>query len=107
MTSPTSEAAFNVAVFTDEHVFQLSYDPTVDHITTTVVSRGSIRAAELLSAPNFMAGDLPGTFQGGLEIRVTYEEISVRLPGDNFATDRNRQELDIFWPSLLRDLARR
>ncbi|MCU1583661.1 MAG: hypothetical protein JWM49_217 [Microbacteriaceae bacterium] len=107
MASPTAEAAFNVAVFTDDHVFQLSYDPMVDHITTTVVSRKSIRAAELLSAPNFMAGDQPGTFEGGLEIRVTYDEISIRLPGDNFASDRNRQELDVFWPSLLRDLAQR
>jgi len=31
----------------------------------------------------------------------------VRLPGDNLATDANRERLDDFWPSLLDDLASR
>lgn len=107
MAGPSPDAPFNVALFTDDHVFHLVYDPAVDHITTTVVSRASVRAVELLSAPNFMAGDQPGTYQGALQVQVTYNDIVVRLPGDNLATEANRQRLDDFFPSLLEDLARR
>jgi predicted 2-oxoglutarate/Fe(II)-dependent dioxygenase YbiX len=104
---PETDEAFQITVYTDDHVFHMSYDPTVDHITTTVVNRSSVRFIELLSAPNFMAGDQPGTYRGGLDVLVTYQDVVVRLPGDNHATDKNREQLDEFWPSLLRDLAQR
>jgi hypothetical protein len=102
---PDVDEAFQITAYTDDHLFHMVYDPTVDHITTTVVSRSSIRFVELLSAPNFMAGDQPGTYQGGLDVSVTYRDVVVRLPGDNHASDSNREQLDAFWPSLLRDLA--
>jgi hypothetical protein len=101
---PEGDPAFTISVYTDDHLFVLSYDPSVDHIVTKAVSRKSVRFVELLSAPNFMAGDQPGTFSGALDVAVTYQDVVVRLPGDNHATEKNRQELDAFWPSLLKDL---
>lgn len=103
----SSDGSFTIAVYTDDHLFYLAYDPTVDHITTSVVSRRSIRLLEVLSAPNFMAGDVPGTFLGSVSLEVSYETLKVRLPGDNHASEKNRQELDSFLTSLLRDLAQR
>jgi hypothetical protein len=101
------QGTFDIAVYTDELLFFLAYDPTVDHITTTAVSRGSIKSVELLSAPNFMIGDLPGTYQGTLAVLASYDLLKVKLPGDNRASERNRVELDSFLSSLLRDVSRR
>jgi hypothetical protein len=52
-----------------------------------------------------MSGDPDGTYEGSLEVAVTYDDVVVRLPGDNHATEQNRVQLDGFWPSLLDDLA--
>jgi hypothetical protein len=106
MSNVEKMGTFEIAVFTDELLFFLSYDPSVDHITTTVVSRLSIESVELLSAPNFMAGDVPGTYRGQVEVLVSYKNLKVRLPGDNRASERNRQELDPFLTTLFRDLSR-
>ena len=106
MSHVAEQGGFDIAVYTDDLVFHLTYDPMVDHITTTAVSRASIESVELLSAPNFMASDIPGTFQGNVEVLVSYEKISVKLPGDNRASERNRRELDSFLVSLFHDLAR-
>jgi hypothetical protein len=99
--------SFDIVVYTDDHVIQLVYDPTVDHITTSIVSRKSIRRIDLLAAPNFMGGDVPGTYRGGVAVQVFYNEITVRLPGDNHVTEQNREALDSFIVSLMRDLANR
>jgi hypothetical protein len=106
MSHVADQGGFDIAVFTDDLLFFLTYDPAVDHITTTAVSRASIKSVELLSAPNFMAGDVPGTYQGNVEVLALYDSLSVRLPGDNHASERNRRELDSFLVSLFRDLAR-
>ncbi|MCU1478575.1 MAG: hypothetical protein JWQ64_3268 [Subtercola sp.] len=106
MSHVADQGGFDIAVYTDDLVFHLTYDPMVDHITTTAVSRGSIKSVELLSAPNFMAGTVPGTYQGSVEVMVSYETLNVKLPGDNRASERNRRELDAFLVSLFRDLAR-
>jgi hypothetical protein len=106
MSHAADLGGFDIAVFTDDLIFFLTYDPTVDHITTTAVSRASIKSVELLSAPNFMAGDVPGTYQGKVEVLVMYDTLSVRLPGDNRASERNRRELDSFLVSLFKDLSR-
>jgi hypothetical protein len=106
MSQAADRGGFNIVVYTDDLLFNLTYDPTVDHITTTAVSRASIRSVELLSAPNFMAGEIPGTYQGNVEVLVSYSTISVKLPGDNRASERNRRELDGFLVTLFRDLAR-
>jgi hypothetical protein len=106
MSNVDKLGTFEIAVYTDELLFFLAYDPSVDHVTTTVVSRSSINSIELLSAPNFMAGDIPGTYQGHVEVLVSYETLKVRLPGDNRASERNRQELDTFLATLFRDLSR-
>ena len=105
MSHVDDQGGFDIAVYTDELLFFLTYDPSVDHITTTAVSRSSIRSVELLSAPNFMAGDVPGTFQGNVEVMVSYETLSVKLPGDNRASQSNRQQLDTFLVSLFKDLS--
>jgi hypothetical protein len=104
MSHAADQGGFDIAVFTDDLIFFLTYDPSVDHITTTALSRASIKSIELLSAPNFMAGDVPGTYQGNVEVLALYESLSVRLPGDNRASERNRRELDSFLISLFRDL---
>jgi hypothetical protein len=106
MSHVADQGGFDIAVYTDDLVFVLTYDPSVDHITTTAVGRASVKTVELLSAPNFMAGDVPGTYQGTVQVLVTYDALSVRLPGDNRASERNRRELDAFLVSLFRDLAR-
>jgi hypothetical protein len=106
MSHVEEQGGFDIAVYTDDLVFHLTYDPMVDHITTTAVSRTSITSLELLSAPDFMAGEVPGTYHGNVEVMVSYETIKVKLPGDNRASERNRQELDAFLVSLFRDLAR-
>lgn len=105
MSHVDEQGGFDIAVYTDELLFFLTYDPSVDHITTTAVSRSSIRSVELLSAPNFMAGDIPGTYQGNVEVMVSYDTLSVKLPGDNRASQRNRQQLDTFLVSLFQDLS--
>lgn len=106
MSQVQTLGGFDVAVFTDDLLFHLTYDPAVDHITTTAVGRSTIRSIELLSAPNFMAGDVPGTYQGHVEVQASYEALTVKLPGDNQASERNRRELDTFLVSLFRDLSR-
>ncbi|MCU1636927.1 MAG: hypothetical protein JWQ68_2166 [Cryobacterium sp.] len=106
MSHVANQGGFDIAVYTDDLIFFLTYDPTVDHITTTAVSRSSIRSVELLSAPNFMAGVVPGTYQGSVQVLVSYENLNVKLPGDNRASERNHRELDTFLASLFRDLAR-
>lgn len=106
MSRAEDQGGFDIALYTDDLVFHLAYDPMVDHITTKAVSRASINAIELLSAPNFMAGDVPGTYRGNVEVLVSYETLNVRLPGDAKASEPNRRELDTFLVSLFRDLAR-
>jgi hypothetical protein len=106
MSNTEKQGTFEIAVYTDELLFFLSYDPSVDHITTTVVNRHSIESIELLSAPNFMTGEVPGTYQGNVEVLVSYNTLKVRLPGDNRASESNLEELDSFLATLFRDLAR-
>jgi hypothetical protein len=98
--------AFTVSAFTDDHVFHLVYDPAVDHITTTVVGRASLQLLEVLSAPNFMRGRQPGTFEGTVKLVASYPTFQLSLPGDDQASERNRAEVDAFLPALMRDLKR-
>lgn len=105
LSSSANDDTFRIAVYTDDHLFHLVYDPTVDQIVTSIVDRTSIRRIDVLSAPNFMDGTTPGSYTGAVDLAVFYEEFTVRLPGDNRATDRNREALDQFLVSLLRDLA--
>jgi hypothetical protein len=97
---------FTISAFTDDHVFHLVYDPAVDHITTSVVGRGSLQLLEVLSAPNFMRGRQPGTFEGTVKLVATYPTFQLSLPGDDDASERNRAEVDAFLPALMRDLKR-
>ena len=97
---------FTISAFTDDHVFHLVYDPAVDHITTSVVGRGSLQLLEVLSAPNFMRGRQPGTFEGSVKVMASYPTFQLSLPGDDDATERNRAEVDAFLPALMRDLQR-
>jgi hypothetical protein len=97
---------FTIAAFTDDHVFHLIYDPAVDHITTSVVGRGALQLVEVLSAPNFMRGRQPGTFEGSVKLVASYPTFQLSLPGDDDATERNRSEVDAFLPALMRDLKR-
>ena len=106
MSNVADLGSFNIALYTDDHLFHLAYDPTVDHIVTTIVGRQTITRVEVLSAPNFMAGDTPGTYDGTVKVLATYEELKVQLPGDNQATEKNRDQLDLFLTSLFRDLSR-
>ena len=106
MSKATDQGSFNIALYTDDHLFHLVYDPTVDHIITTIVGRASLARIEVLSAPNFMAGDTPGTYDGTVRVLATYTEIQVQLPGDNQATEKNREQLDLFLPTLFKDLLR-
>jgi hypothetical protein len=96
--------AFTISAFTDDHVFHLVYDPAVDHITTTVVGRPSLQLLEVLSAPNFMRGRQPGTFEGSVKLVASYPTFQLSLPGDDNASERNRAEVDAFLPALMRDL---
>lgn len=98
--------SFYIALFTDDHLFHLAYDPTVDHITTTIVGRQTLSRIEVLSAPNFMAGDTPGTYSGSVKVLATYEDLKVQLPGDNQATEKNRDQLDLFLTTMFKDLLR-
>jgi hypothetical protein len=95
---------FTISAFTDDHVFHLVYDPAVDHITTTVVGRGALQMLEVLSAPNFMRGRQPGTFEGSVKLVANYPTFQLTLPGDDDASERNRAEVDAFLPALMRDL---
>ncbi len=97
---------FTISAYTDDHVFHLVYDPAVDHITTSVVGRGSLQLLEVLSAPNFMRGRQPGTFSGSVKLVANYPTFQLSLPGDDGATERNRAEVDAFLPALMRDLKR-
>lgn len=97
---------FTISVFTDDHVFHLVYDPAVDHITTAVVGRASLDLLEVLSAPSFMRGRQPGTFEGTVKLVASYPTFQLSLPGDDQATERNRAEVDAFLPALMRDLKR-
>jgi hypothetical protein len=99
-----SRETFAISAFTDDHVLHLVYDPAVDHIVTTVVSRGSLQQVEVLSAPNFMRGRQPGTFEGSVKLVASYPTFQLSLPGDEDATERNRAEVDAFLPALMRDL---
>ena len=105
LSTADDQESFKIAVYTDDHLFHLVYDPSVDHITTTIYARTDIQLVEVLSAPNFMDED--DASAAAVKISVSYPNTEVRLPGDNAATDRNRNELDAFLPSLLRDLAHR
>jgi hypothetical protein len=98
--------SFEIAAYTDDHLVHLVYDPTIDQIVTSIVDRRSIKRIDLLSAPNFMGGDVPGTYEGSVNVQVFYEEITVHLPGDNQVTEQNRAALDVFLLSLMRDQAR-
>jgi hypothetical protein len=102
----TSRETFTISAFTDDHVFHLVYDPAVDHITTTVVGRGALQLLEVLSAPNFMRGRQPGTFEGSVKVVASYPSFQLSLPGDEESTARNRAEVDAFLPALMRDLKR-
>ena len=104
LTASASDESFRIAVYTDDHLFHLVYDPAVDHIVTSIVDRSSIRRIDVLSAPNIVDADDDG-ISGQVELAVFYEDITVRLPGDNRTSDRNRDSLDSFMVSLLRDLA--
>jgi hypothetical protein len=106
LSTAENDHSFRIAVYTDRHLFHLVYDPAVDHIVTTIVDRGSIRRIDVLSAPNFIEEEQAGSHPGRVDLAVFYEEITVRLPGDNRASDQNREALDSFMPSLLDDLAR-
>jgi hypothetical protein len=103
----TGNDGFNIVVYTDDHLFHLVYDPAVDHITTSIVPRSSIRRINLLAAPNFMGGETPGTFEGLVDVEVYYDGLTVRLPGDNHTTADNRAAFDQFLVTLMRDLAHR
>jgi hypothetical protein len=96
--------SFTISAYTDDHVLHLVYDPAVDHITTTVVSRDALQMVEVLSAPNFMQGRQPGTFEGTVKLVASYPTFQLSLPGDDHATPRNRAEVDAFLPALMRDL---
>ncbi len=103
--SQTAEfGSFTIAVYTDDHLFHLSYDPAVDHITTTITGRRALQLVEVLSAPNFMRGERPGTYRGGVQVVASYPTVKVNLPGDNRASEQNRERLDAFLPELLQDL---
>ena len=106
MSKATDQGSFNIALYTDDHLFHLVYDPTVDHIVTTIIGRLSLTRVEVLSAPNFMAGDTPGTYSGSVRVLATYHDLQVQLPGDNLATEKNREQLDLFLPTLFKDLLR-
>jgi len=106
MSQASDDESFNIAVYTDDHLFYLIYDPAVDHITTSILGRKLIELVEVLSAPNFMVAE-PGRYQGSVTVAASYPGFKVRLPGDNLATDENRLQLDMFLPSLLRDLTHR
>lgn len=97
---------FTISAYTDDHVFHLVYDPAVDHITTTVVGRSALQLVEVLSAPSFMQGRHPGTFEGTVKLVASYPTFQLSLPGDEDATPRNRTEVDAFLPALMRDLKR-
>lgn len=107
MSSTEGDSSFEVSVYTDDHLFHLTYDPAVDHLITRAVGRDSIRMVELLSAPNFMVADEPGRRIGPIELAVTYRDVFVRLPGDSRASQENRARLETFFPTLLADLSRR
>ena len=106
MTQALDES-FNIAVYSDDHLFHLAYDPAVDHITTSILARHSVEVVEVLSAPNFMLANAAGRYEGVVRVSASYPGFKVRLPGDNAATDENRRQLDTFLPSLLRDLTRK
>ena len=106
MSNAVELGSFNIAVYTDDHLFHLAYDPTVDHIITTIVGRQTLNRIEVLSAPNFMAGDTPGTYRGTVKVLATYEDLKVQLPGDNQATEKNREQLDLFLTTMFKDLSR-
>ncbi len=105
VSGASGEGFFTIAVYTDDHLFHLTYDPTVDHIITSIRDRKSIITLEVLSAPNLMRGDVPGTFDGSLRVAATYNNMKVALPGDNRASVKNRDQLDAFFPTLLKDVA--
>ncbi|MDQ4137257.1 MAG: hypothetical protein M3116_00210 [Actinomycetota bacterium] len=97
---------FTISAFTDDHVFHLVYDPAVDHITTSIVGRDDLQMLEVLSAPNFMRGRQPGTFEGSVKLVATFPTFQLSLPGDDDSSERNRAEVDAFLPALMRDLKR-
>lgn len=107
LSTGANDHSFRVAVYTDDHLFHLVYDPAVDHIVTTIVDRRSVRRIDVLSAPNFLDPQPDGAAPGRVDLAVFYEDLMVRLPGDNHASDRNRAALDSFMVSLLRDLVSR
>lgn len=106
MSKAAEFGSFNIALYTDDHLFHLAYDPTVDHIVTTIVGRQTLNRIEVLSAPNFMAGDTPGTYSGTVRVLASYEDLKVQLPGDNLATEKNRDQLDLFLTTMFKDLTR-
>ncbi len=106
MSHTSVDGAFNIAVYTEHHLFHLSYDPAVDHITTSILARRTVQLVEVLSAPDFMSGDVPGSYEGSVRVAASYPGLKVWLPGDNAATEQNRHQLDDFLPSLMADLAR-
>lgn len=106
MTQATDTESFNIALYTDDNLFHLVYDPAVDHITTSIIARRSLEVVEVLSAPNFMVASEPGSYQGSVRVSASYPGFKVRLPGDNAASDANRDQLNSFLPSLLRDLSK-
>lgn len=105
MSGASGDGSFNIAVYTDDLLFHLSYDAAVDHVTTAIHNRTAAKSVEVLSAPNFMRGDVAP--EGGLKVAVSYDGLKVWLPGDNEATEGNRAQLDSFFPSLLRDIAKK
>jgi hypothetical protein len=106
MSNVADLGSFNIALYTDDHLFHLAYDPTVDHILTTIIGRQTLNRLEVLSAPNFMAGDTPGTYSGSVKVLATYDDLKVQLPGDNLATEKNREQLDLFLTTMFKDLLR-
>lgn len=106
MTQASHHESFSIAVYTDDHMFYLIYDPSVDHISTTILGRQAVEILEVLSAPNFMIDGNSQQLGPSVTVSATYPGFKVRLPGDNAATAENHAQLEMFLPSLLRDLRR-
>lgn len=97
------EGSFDVAAYTEDLLAHLCYDPTVDHIVTSVVARSSIKRIELLSAPDFMTG---GTAPSKLVLQIFYDKTTVRLSEDHAAQPAEGSPLGSFLHDLRRDLTR-
>jgi hypothetical protein len=85
--------------FTDSSVVWTSYDGETNDIASRVMSLQDVQGIQIIGAPNYFSDDSGGSTL--VRARLTIDGSDFNLPGDEYASSANFEDLATFLPNLL------